>query len=62
MVNALIPEDRVVGVMSQTRDPRQQEIRIEYSVGPRWAARLQWLVVAVAGLSTLTVIRRRKAR
>ena len=57
MVNALISEDRDVGVIGQTRDARQQEVRIEYSVGARWHAWLQWLLVGVAGLSVLTVLR-----
>jgi len=62
MVNALIPDDRDVGVIGQARDPRQREVRIEYSIGPRWHVRLQWLLVGVAGLSVLTVLRRRKER
>lgn len=62
MVNALIPEDRDVEVIGQTRDARQREVRVEYSVGPRWHARLQWLLVGVAALSVLIVLRRRKER
>jgi hypothetical protein len=58
MVNALIPEDRDVGVVNQSRDPRQQGVRIEYNIGPGWPAQLLWLVLGVAGLSTLMVLRR----
>jgi hypothetical protein len=60
LANALMPDDRDVGVVAQTRDPRQREIRIEYDVRPRWSARLLWLVLGAAALSTLIV--RRKAR
>jgi hypothetical protein len=58
LVNALLPEDGDVGVVNQSRDPRQQGVRIEYSVGPRWPAQLLWLVFGVVGLSTLLVLRR----
>jgi hypothetical protein len=57
LVNALIPDDGDVGVALQSRDPRQQGVRIEYNVGPRWPAQLLWLVLGVAGLSTLMVLR-----
>jgi hypothetical protein len=49
-----------VGVVAQTRDPRQREIRIEYDVRQQWPARLLWLVLGAVALSTLIV--RRKAR
>lgn len=58
LVNALLPEDGDVGVVNQSRDPRQQGIRIEYNVGPRWPAQLLWLLLGAAGLSTLMVVRR----
>jgi len=32
LVNALIPEVRDIRVIAQTRDPQQQEVRIEYEV------------------------------
>ena len=32
MVNALVPEDSGIDVVSQTRDPRQREFRAEYNV------------------------------
>ena len=46
LVNALMPDDGGVAVLSQARDPRQQSIRIEYAVGSPWTARVLWLVVA----------------
>ena len=59
LANALIPEDADLHVAGQTRDPRQQGVRIEYDVRPRWRARLLWLLVAAAALSTLMVRRAR---
>jgi hypothetical protein len=62
LVNALIPEDGGVGVVAQRRDPRQQGVRVEYNVGPRWPAQLLWLMLGAAGLSTLMVLRRPRNR
>ncbi len=62
MVNALVPEDRAVGVIGQTRDAVQREVRIEYSVGPRWRAQLQWVLVGLVGATALTVLRKRTGR
>ncbi len=59
LANALVPEDRDLRVAGQTRDPRQQRLRVEYDVRPQWPARLLWLVLGAAALSTLMV--RRKA-
>ena len=61
-VNALIPEDTNVRVLGQIRDPRQQEVRIDYSVEPQWLAQLLWLVLGTAGLFTLKMIRGRPGR
>lgn len=58
LVNALLPRDDDVGVVAQTRDPRQQTVRVEYNVGPRWPAQLLWLVLGAVGLTTLMVLRR----
>ena len=55
LVNALVPDVRDVGVMRQTRDPRQQEIRVEYNVGAPWYAQLAWVMLAVLGLSVWIV-------
>ena len=46
LVNALMPDDAGVAVVSQARDARQQSIRIEYEVGSQWTARFLWLAVA----------------
>jgi hypothetical protein len=61
-VNALIPGDPDIRVLGQKRDPRQQEVRIDYSVGPRWFARLLWMVLGSAGLMTLMIVRRGPGR
>jgi hypothetical protein len=58
LVNALIPEDGDVGVVAQTRDARQQGVRIDYNVGARWPAQVLWLVFAALGLPTLMIGRR----
>jgi hypothetical protein len=57
LVNALLPQDGDVGVVIQARDPRQQTVRVEYEVGPRWPAQLLWLVLGAAGLTTLIGLR-----
>lgn len=62
LVNALIPEDPHIRVLGQTRDPRQQEVRIDYSVGPRSFVQLLWLVFGSAGLLMLMVVRRLPSR
>jgi hypothetical protein len=57
-VNALVPEHRSIDVVAQTRDPRQQSVRIEYAVASRWPAQLTWLIFATAGFSLLVTVRR----
>jgi hypothetical protein len=42
LVNALIPGDRGIDVVSQTRDAKQQDVRIEYRVSPQWPKYLYW--------------------
>jgi hypothetical protein len=50
LVNALIPGDRDVSVAGQSRDARQQDVRIEYSVMPQWPKHLYWPAIAAATL------------
>ena len=40
LVNALIPSDRGISVVGQTRDAKQRDVRIEYSVRPQWPEHL----------------------
>lgn len=47
LVNALIPSDRGIGVVGQTRDATQRDVRIEYSVSPQWARYLYWPIVGL---------------
>lgn len=61
LVNALIPDDRDVDVVGQTRDRGQQEIRVDYRVGQSWPTHLLWLMFGVATLSTFTTLRRASA-
>jgi hypothetical protein len=56
LVNALVPSDANVRVVSQTRDAKQRDVRIEYSVSPQWPKYLYWPVLGVAAL--LFVFRR----
>jgi hypothetical protein len=42
LVNALMPSDAGISVVDQTRDARQRDVRIEYSVSPLWPKHLYW--------------------
>jgi hypothetical protein len=61
LANALVSNDPAVTVLRQTRDARQQEIRVDYEVALNPAARLIWLGVALTSLVTFIGIRRRGA-
>ncbi len=50
LVNALIPSDGGITVVAQTRDAKQREARIDYSVSPRWPGYLYWPVVGAVAL------------
>jgi hypothetical protein len=55
MVNALVPEDRGVVIVSQSRDSRQREFQMETIVRPQWPMRLLWLGLGAA-VVTLTML------
>lgn len=59
MVNALVPDAAGINVVTQTRDPRQRAVTIEYTVGHQWPARLLSVVAAVATLSALIALRKK---
>jgi hypothetical protein len=59
LVNALMPDDNDVSVVGQTRDARQQDVRIDYLLGSTWPAHLYWPVLGVA---TLFLVFRRSSR
>jgi hypothetical protein len=50
LVNALIPDAGDVSVVGQTRDAKQRDVRIEYSVTPKWQKHLYWPVLGTAAL------------
>jgi hypothetical protein len=47
LVNALIPSDPDVTVVSQTRDAKQRDALIAFSVSPRWPKYLYWPAVGL---------------
>ena len=57
LVNALRSDDAGVQVLTQTRDPYQSEIQIEYSVDPHWLIRAAWLAAGLAGIVVLVTRR-----
>jgi hypothetical protein len=59
MVNALMPDDPAITVVSQIRDPRQSSARVEYDIGPGRGAQAAWLSIGAIGLSALAIFRRR---
>jgi hypothetical protein len=50
LVNALIPTDPGISVVSQRRDATQRNARIEYSVRPQWPKYVYWPVLGIAAL------------
>ncbi len=59
MVNALLPDEHGVMVTAQSRDTRQREFRMEYTVSPRWPIGFLWLGVGATGLAAVMASRRR---
>lgn len=47
LVNALLPSDASVSVLSQTRDAKQREARIDYTISPQWAKYAYWPIVGL---------------
>ena len=60
MVNALVPEDSLIDIVSQTRDPRQREFRAEYDVTSETVRNVMWLGFGTAGV--IAAVRARKRR
>ena len=50
LVNALIPSDPGISVVEQTRDAKQRDVRIEYSLTPQWPKYVYWPVLGMAAL------------
>jgi nickel/cobalt transporter (NicO) family protein len=59
LVNALVSEDRTVSVERQRRDARQQEVRIDYTVGSKWPVPGLWLFAGGAALLVRVGVKRR---
>lgn len=58
MVNALVPEDGGIHLVSQSRDSRQREFHLETAVSSEWPMRLLWL--GVGGTALAVVVARGK--
>ena len=50
LVNALIPSDNGITVVAQTRDAKQRDVSIDYSVSPQWLKYLYWPIVGIVAL------------
>lgn len=57
MVNALVPEDSGIDIVSQNRDPRQREFRAEYEVTSEFVGYVMLLGLGTAGV--VFAVRRR---
>ena len=54
LANALISADRTVQVVAQRRDPRQQQLDVQYQIASRWPLYVIWMLVgAVAMVSRI---------
>ena len=62
LVNALMPADRGISVVSQTRDANQRDARIEYSVTPEWPKYVYWPVLGLVVGSVWFMKSRAKSR
>ena len=47
LVNALMPTDSGIRVVSQRRDAKQRDARIEYSVRPQWPKYVYWPILGL---------------
>ena len=62
MVNALVPDDSGIDVVSQNRDPRQREFRVEYDVTSEWLGLVMLLGMGTAGIVAVTSRRARNEK
>jgi hypothetical protein len=58
LANAMIANDEGVAVVRQSRDPRQQELRVDYEIALGWSGQFLWLAFGVAALTGLIASRR----
>ena len=59
LVNALVPADSGIAVVSQTRDTKQQKVRIDYSVTPQWHKYLYWPLLSLFAIVGWWLVERR---
>jgi hypothetical protein len=59
LVNALVPADSGIGVVSQTRDTKQRNVRIDYTVTPNWPKYLYWPLLALLAVGGWWWVERR---
>ena len=57
LANAMMPGDEGVAVVRQSRDFRQQELRVDYEVALGWPGQVLWLAFGVTGLAVLAALR-----
>jgi hypothetical protein len=62
MVNALVPEDSGIDIVSQTRDARQREFSAEYEVTSEWVGYVTFLGMGAAGVVLATKRRNEKRK
>jgi hypothetical protein len=62
LINALLPDDRDITVVSQVRDPRQSSARIAYDIDQQAMAPFLWVAIGAIGLAALVMFRRRSMR
>jgi len=60
MVNALVPDDGGVDIVSQSRDAHQREFHLEAAVRPRWAT-LPWFAMGVGLIGVIVVNEKRQS-
>ena len=57
LANAMMPGDEAISVVRQSRDPRQQELRVDYEIALGLSGRILWLAFGAAALSILAAFR-----
>ena len=62
LANALVPDTADVRIVRQSRDSRQRDLRIEYTVEPRWPVKVVWLLAGFSVLAGVLVQRARAYR
>lgn len=61
LANAMMPGDEAIAVVGQSRDPRQQELRVDYEIALELSGQILWLAFGAAALSVLAALRWRSS-